>query len=44
MILTGESEVVGEKPDPVPLSPSQIPQTGLGSNLASVVTGQRLSA
>jgi hypothetical protein len=42
IILTGETEDVGERPVPVLLCPPQV-QHGLGANPSPVVRGRRLN-
>ena len=44
MVVTGKTDVLGEKPVPVPLFPPQIPQ-GMTWNRrqASAVTGRRIT-
>jgi len=40
MLLTGESQILGENTVPVPLSTTNPTLTGLGMNLASAIMGQ----
>jgi len=44
MILTGETEVLGEELFPMPLCPPPVTWTGLDRNLVSAMRGRRQNA